>query len=347
MAPFGYPVTSLNTLDSLGKFKGKADEGFLVGYSVTREAFRVFNTKTKKVKENLHIRFLENKPNIAGSGPNWIFDIKSLTNSMNYIPVSAGNKTDKNSGPQDTNGNAGTQDNVDTGTETVEEPVNKEDQVYKDELDRLMSREKEASDAADALRKEFEQECMDQRREAFSAGGPSSSHPNAFILANTLLNVDQDDSQIRDLEDTAELRSTGIFNSAYDDDLDIFTSLAQSVGVEADFNNMESSTVINLIPTHRVHIAHHKEKILGDPKSAVKTRGMAKKSSGALAFMEPKKVSKALDDKSWVEAMHEELLQFSLQKVWRLVNLPYGKKAVQTKWVYKNKKDERDITVRN
>nr|GFA78201.1 retrovirus-related Pol polyprotein from transposon TNT 1-94 [Tanacetum cinerariifolium] len=173
MAPFGYPVTSLNTLDSLGKFKGKADEGFLVGYSVTREAFRVFNTKTKKVKENLHIRFLENKPNIAGSGPNWIFDIKSLTNSMNYIPVSAGNKTDKNSGPQDTNGNAGTQDNVDTGTEslddkaaddkpkdgtgskTVEEPVNKEDQVYKDELDRLMSREKEASDAADALRKEF------------------------------------------------------------------------------------------------------------------------------------------------------------------------------------------------
>nr|GFC67598.1 hypothetical protein [Tanacetum cinerariifolium] len=75
------------------KFKGKADEGFLVGYSVTREAFR--------------------------DG---------------------------------------------TGSKTVEEPVNKEDQVYKDELDRLMSREKEASDAADALRKEFEQECMDQRR---------------------------------------------------------------------------------------------------------------------------------------------------------------------------------------
>nr|GEU68006.1 ribonuclease H-like domain-containing protein [Tanacetum cinerariifolium] len=90
----------------LGKFKGKADEGFLVGYFVTSKAFRVFNTKTKKVEESLHVRFLENKPNVAGTGPNWLFDIHSLTNSMNYIPVSVGNQTNKNADPQDTNGNA-------------------------------------------------------------------------------------------------------------------------------------------------------------------------------------------------------------------------------------------------
>nr|GEY61156.1 ribonuclease H-like domain-containing protein [Tanacetum cinerariifolium] len=97
--PFGCPVTILNTLDPLGKFKGKADERFLVGYSVTSKAFRVFNTKTRKVEENLHVRFLENKPNVAGTGPKWLFDIDSLTNSMNYIPVSAGNQTDKNASP--------------------------------------------------------------------------------------------------------------------------------------------------------------------------------------------------------------------------------------------------------
>ncbi|GJU23033.1 retrovirus-related pol polyprotein from transposon TNT 1-94 [Tanacetum coccineum] len=65
MRPFGCPVTILNTLDPLGKFDGKADEGFLVGYSINSKAFRVFNTRTRKVEENLHINFLENKPNVA------------------------------------------------------------------------------------------------------------------------------------------------------------------------------------------------------------------------------------------------------------------------------------------
>nr|GEV29165.1 ribonuclease H-like domain-containing protein [Tanacetum cinerariifolium] len=271
--PFGCPVTILNTLDPLGKFKGKADKGFLVGYSVTSKAFRVFNTKTKKLKRICML----------------------------------GNQTDKNAGPQDTNGNVGTQDNVDAGKEmsdknyimfplwsfisstfkssddkaiddkptddtsskTVEEPVNKEDQAYRDELDRLMRQEKEAG--------------------TFSAAGPSSPHPDAFIPANTLLHVDKDDSQIPNLEETAKLQ-------------------------KAEFNNMESSTIVSHIPIHKVHIDHPKDQILGDLKSAVQTKGMEKKSSGARALMEPKKVSQALDDESWVEAMQEELLQFSLQK---------------------------------
>ncbi|GKF29866.1 hypothetical protein Tco_0096208, partial [Tanacetum coccineum] len=82
-----------NTLDPLGKFDGKADEGFLVGYSINSKAFRVFNTRTRKVGENLHIKFIENKPNVARSDPEWIFDIDSLTKSMNYKLVTAGNQT--------------------------------------------------------------------------------------------------------------------------------------------------------------------------------------------------------------------------------------------------------------
>nr|GEY16981.1 ribonuclease H-like domain-containing protein [Tanacetum cinerariifolium] len=69
MRPFGCPVTILNTLDSLGKFKEKVDEGFLVGYSVSSKAFRVFNSRTRIIQEALHVNFLENKPNIASSGP--------------------------------------------------------------------------------------------------------------------------------------------------------------------------------------------------------------------------------------------------------------------------------------
>nr|GEV17790.1 ubiquinol-cytochrome-c reductase complex assembly factor 1 isoform X1 [Tanacetum cinerariifolium] len=90
--PFGCPVTILNTLDPLGKFDGKADEGFLVGYSISSKAFRVFNSRTRIVQETLHINFLENQPNVAGNAPTWLFDIDTLTHSMNYQLVVAGNQ---------------------------------------------------------------------------------------------------------------------------------------------------------------------------------------------------------------------------------------------------------------
>ncbi|GJU17316.1 putative ribonuclease H-like domain-containing protein, partial [Tanacetum coccineum] len=62
---------------------------------------------------------------------------------------------------------------------------------------------------------------------------------------------------------------------------------------------------------------------------------------------EPKKISEALQDNSWVQAMQEELLQFKLQQVWVLVDLPHGMKVIGTKWVYKNKRDERGVVVIN
>ncbi|GKB52782.1 ribonuclease H-like domain-containing protein, partial [Tanacetum coccineum] len=98
MRPFGCPVTILNTIDHLGKFDGKADEGFFVGYSTNSKAFRVFNSRTRIVEENLHVQFSENTSNVAGSGPNWLFDIDALTNSMNYKPVVAGNQSNGNAG---------------------------------------------------------------------------------------------------------------------------------------------------------------------------------------------------------------------------------------------------------
>ncbi|GKC96936.1 retrovirus-related pol polyprotein from transposon TNT 1-94, partial [Tanacetum coccineum] len=111
MRPFGYPVTILNTLDHLGKFDRKADEGLFVRYPVNSKAFRVFNSRTRIVEETLHITFLENKPNVTGSGLIWLFDINTLTKSINYKPVVAGNQS---------NGNAGTKENIDAGKTSVE-----------------------------------------------------------------------------------------------------------------------------------------------------------------------------------------------------------------------------------
>ncbi|GJY52746.1 putative ribonuclease H-like domain-containing protein [Tanacetum coccineum] len=90
MRPFGCHVTIINTLDYLGKFDGKSDEGFFAGYSMNSKAFRVYNIRTRKVEENFHIRFLEDKPIIAGDGPMWLFDIDVLKKSMNYVPVVTG-----------------------------------------------------------------------------------------------------------------------------------------------------------------------------------------------------------------------------------------------------------------
>nr|GEV70238.1 putative ribonuclease H-like domain-containing protein [Tanacetum cinerariifolium] len=87
LKPLGCHVMILNTLDNLGKFEAKGDEGYFIGYYMSSKAFRVFNKRTKRVEENLHVDFLENKAIEKGVGLNWLFDIDSLTNSMNYIPM--------------------------------------------------------------------------------------------------------------------------------------------------------------------------------------------------------------------------------------------------------------------
>nr|GFB13227.1 retrovirus-related Pol polyprotein from transposon TNT 1-94 [Tanacetum cinerariifolium] len=126
MRPFGCPVTILNTKDHLGMFDGKADEGFFVGYSLNSKAFRVFSNRTRIVEENLHVRFSENTPNIARSGPNWLFDIEELTMLMNYKTIIRKNKS---------NGNAGTKacDDADDGFQPSSDDGKKVDENSRQE----------------------------------------------------------------------------------------------------------------------------------------------------------------------------------------------------------------------
>ncbi|GKE61281.1 hypothetical protein Tco_1511648 [Tanacetum coccineum] len=85
----------------MDKFDGKSNEGYLLGYSTYSKAFRVYNKRTKRVEENLHINFLEDQPNVIGTGPNWMFDLDFLTNSMNYILVSVENQVNVDASTQD------------------------------------------------------------------------------------------------------------------------------------------------------------------------------------------------------------------------------------------------------
>nr|GEV11664.1 retrovirus-related Pol polyprotein from transposon TNT 1-94 [Tanacetum cinerariifolium] len=246
MRPFGCPITILNTLDHLGKFDGKANEGFLVGYFTNNKAFRVNNSRTRKVKENLHVNFLENKLNVARSGLEWLFDIDSLTSSMNYQPISAGNRTNGNADVPSSHEEIKSSPKDDAGKKSTVEPTCVE------------------GGKTDDL--------------GVNTVGSSFSHLAAL----------DDFSKMPNMEDTR------IFNDAYDD---------KDEGAEANYNNLET--------------------------------------------MKPKKVTQALDNKSWVEAMQEELLQFKLLNVWTLVDLPHGKRPIGTKWIYRNKRDQRVIVVRN
>ncbi|GKA98321.1 ribonuclease H-like domain-containing protein [Tanacetum coccineum] len=254
---------------------------------------------------------------------------------------------------------AGEAPNKHPDLQTDENPVEKEDQVFLEELERLKRQEKDANDAAEALRKEFAQETEDL---LLQAGVAKTSSTNIVNTASTPVstaspygglsftdptNPDQDDSEIPALEDIYQNPTDGIFtNSSYDDE-----------GAVADFTNLEPVVNVSPIPTSRITSIHPSTLILGDPQSAVQTRSKVTKSSGAHAFVsyiqkqrrnnhkdfqhclfacflsqnEPKKISEALEDESWVDAMQEELLQFKIQKVWILVDLPYGKKAIGTK----------------
>ncbi|GJR21018.1 putative ribonuclease H-like domain-containing protein [Tanacetum coccineum] len=296
MRPFRYPVTILNTLDPLGKFDGKAYEGFLVGYSINSKAFRVFNTITRKVEENLHITFLENKPNVAGSGPDWLFDIDLLTNSMNYEPVTTGNQTNRNAGIKHNVDVVHTQQYIllpllfdspqssedavvdDDGKKTTKEPANK---------GKRNGQEKEGG----ASNKEGDQNVQDLRAEL-----------------DKLL-VQQKEAYANSTNRVSTISpSVSVAGGAYDN---------EDVGAEADLNNLETTMNVSPIPTTRIHKDHPKEQIIGDPLLATKIRRMTK--------------------------ISEE----HAMKVWTLVDLPNGKRAIGTKRVFRNKKDERGIIVRN
>nr|GEV90376.1 putative ribonuclease H-like domain-containing protein [Tanacetum cinerariifolium] len=310
-----------------GKFDGKANEGFLVGYSINSKAFRVYNSRTKKVEQNLHVNFLANKPNVAGSYPEWLFDIDSLTNSMNYQPVSAKNRT---------NGIAVSKIHSDVGQEGKEK-VSDHEYILLPVLN---------TSSYVPLRNEIDDlGCLDEQIKS-TDDFENTNSTNSFNTASPTVNTTSDKDgtfqrtygewnfskpipvnaagssfshpdALDDFSKMANLEDTGIFDDAYDD---------RDEGVEADYNNLEIVISVSPIPSTRVYKDHPKEQIIRE--------------------IEPKKVIQALDDESWVEGIQKELLQFKLLNVWTLVDLPHGKRAIRTKLVYRNKRDQRGIVTK-
>ncbi|GJW22981.1 putative ribonuclease H-like domain-containing protein [Tanacetum coccineum] len=241
MRPFGCPVTILNTIDHLGKFDGKADKGFFVGYSINSKAFRVFNNRTRIVEENLHIQFSENTPNIAGSTKACDDAGKARMETVlgkDYILLPLWTTDPPFSQNSKSSPDAGFKPSSDDVKKVNENPK-KESEFNNQEKDKDVNSTNTINVA-------------------------STNDVNAFGAKTSIeLPIDPD---MPDLEDII-----------YSDD---------NVGAEAGMNNLD-------------------------------------------------------------EFIPEELLQFKLQEVWTLVELPNRKRAIGTKWVFKNKKDERGIMIKN
>nr|GEV40988.1 hypothetical protein [Tanacetum cinerariifolium] len=210
-----------------GKFDGKVDAEFLVGYSVSSKAFRVFNSRTRIVQETLHVNFLENKPNVAGSGPSWLFNTDNLTKTMNNQPVAASNQ----SNPSNTNGDA--------AFDGKEPDFNEK----KSESEFIVS----PSSSAQSKKHDDKTKKEAKGKSPVDVVGPSNTAASPTHRKSSSIDTSQlpDDPNMPELEDIS-----------YSDDQD-------DVGVEADFNNLETYITDSPIRTTRVHKDHLVTQIIG------------------------------------------------------------------------------------
>ncbi|KAI3718574.1 hypothetical protein L6452_19451 [Arctium lappa] len=244
----------------------------------------VYFLRTKDETKNDNVKCNENTPNPIGSGPQWLFDIDSLTNSFGF-------SSDDYAGSGC--GGSGTTQVQDSISQSVIFPIPTVDSV---------------------------EDCEKE----------PSTGPN------------QSEEESRD-EENQENQEPEV--------------AAENTSVELNDSNLEVG--LNEEPSHHTRIQknHPPQLVIGDISSPMMTRNQSRLQemqdqqhtmlSCFLSQLEPKKAHDAMKESSWIEAMQEELLQFKLQDVWDLVDLPKGQRAIGTKWVFRNKRDERGIVIRN
>nr|GEY69768.1 putative ribonuclease H-like domain-containing protein [Tanacetum cinerariifolium] len=138
---------------------------------------------------------------------------------------------------------------------------------------------------------------------------------------------------------TNDPNMTNLEEIVYPDDDD-------DVGAEADMTNLDTNIPVSPIPTTRIYKDHSVEQIIRDIHSAPQTRRMTKSVTDHGMFS---LVQQRINHKDFQNCRFACFLsQVEPKKqVYTLVDLPYDKRAIGTKWIYKNKKDKRCITVRN
>nr|GEW53336.1 uncharacterized mitochondrial protein AtMg00810-like [Tanacetum cinerariifolium] len=306
----------------LRKVEEKGDEGYFIRYLMSSKAFRVFNKRTMRVEENLHVEFLENKAIEKVFGPNWLFDIDSLTKSMNYVPVDAGT--------------------ISTNLSGIKDAARQKVKKYVSSL-RYIALPNRAHDALLEFSSSKPQDhCSTEVPEGSGNPNPTASTSNPPSDQIETLTVE---TPIPTAKETPSLDNILSLTNRFEDILGGTTNSDESNGEEANISNIETSITASPTPTLRIHKDHPKSRIISPMDTPIQTRNKSKEVgehsfiatihqktdpallqfylfSCFLSQVEPKKIFDALQDSSWVEDMQEELLQFKIQNVWTLVDCP-------------------------
>nr|GEV39358.1 hypothetical protein [Tanacetum cinerariifolium] len=323
MGPFGCLMTILNTFDPLGKFERKVVEEFLVGYSVNSKVFRVFNSKTRIIQETLHVNFLENKTNIAGSGPTWLFDIDSLTRTMNYQPFTAGNQSNPSAGFQD-------EFDAENAREEVKQqymlfsvwssgstnPQNKDGDATFDGKEHEVDTKKPGS----AVNVSPSSSAQSGKQDDMNKKKAKGKSPVESFIGNRDLSAEFED----------------YFNNSSND-----VNAAGSIIPTARQNYSNSTNPISAAgPSNTTASPTHGKSLFKDASQLPDNPNMLEMED--ITYSNHENVGEEADFNNL-----ETSITFKMQKVWILVDLPHGKREIGTKWVYRNKKDERGIVVKN
>nr|GEX40879.1 putative ribonuclease H-like domain-containing protein [Tanacetum cinerariifolium] len=351
--PFGCHVTILNTSAHLGKFDGKADKGYIVGYSTSNKAYRVYNVPNKRVEETMNLRFLEEKPNVPGLGHEWYFDLDYSTDTLGYKHVQANHSagtqeaTTNPAGTQDTDSDSECDEQViivpsyssysiqgtaptDTSGDAVDDsPLNSADEIFQKELARLKGQEQRATSNAESLGLGFANDAEELQKRASVKAVPHGSKPVPtgsipIPSGDTMVSTDDvlihtgspTDSFFDDEPTTRFLSPSDLGN--HDPSPGIFSSSSYDDELGAALNNVASTVVVSLVATKRINTIHPQSLIVEDHTLAVQTRSKVKQTT----TVEPRSVAQALEDPRWVDVMQEEMQQFKFQNVWVFVDLP-------------------------
>nr|GEU86964.1 putative ribonuclease H-like domain-containing protein [Tanacetum cinerariifolium] len=231
------------------------DEGYFIGYSMSIKAFRVFNKRTRRVEENLHAEFLENKAIEKGSGPNWLFDIDSLTKSMNYVPLDVGTISTNLSGTKD----AARQDHC--STKVLKGSGNPNPTASTSNL---------PADQMETLTVETLIPTV------------SSPVPTAYSTDSQEPSSDARliSKRVANREETPSLDNILSLLNRFEDILGVTSNLDESNGVEADISNMATTITASPTPTLRIHKDHPKIHIIGPVDTPIQTRNKSKQEEG-------------------------------------------------------------------
>ncbi|GJY85737.1 putative ribonuclease H-like domain-containing protein [Tanacetum coccineum] len=301
MKPFGCHVTMLNTLDNLGKFDEKSDE--------------------------------ENKPMIEGNGLKWLFDLDSLTQSMNDVPVVAGTFSNDFAGIQGVSESS---------------PSSQQDQDNQDCI--IMPIWKDASYFADALpRSVVNAQIQDQNGLHSENDDSEKTYDDSSLKDNGT--ADQQVNTARPEVNTGCREVSTLVpevNTATLEDLVGPSPASKDTQVEdqeIEFGIIPPSYAVPTTSHTRIHKDYLIDHVIGDVKSSVQTRRMTTSYSeiGFLSAIYEGKTHQDLHTCLFACFLSQE----EPKRVSKALNLPKGHRAIGTKWVFKNKKDEKGIVIRN